>query len=215
MSEVFGIEILNRCHIFSLIVSFSPASTLCLVSVPVRDRIAGQWDSPLIPNLGRNRGLNGLSPYNAVDGLPEFESGLAVAAIVCWSLVPLDGAQTVRRPFVGVTTITRTETIPRNLRMHIVQIDLNANGIRFQADRAGWDHGNGSKHDARFPQRGACADCSECSLLSAVSIDKFGCHADWSCGFERQCLIPHSSLPSSRMQLLPTPRLFNIDQRIV
>jgi exopolysaccharide biosynthesis protein len=57
---------------------------------------------------------------------------LAVAFVVCWSLVPLDGAQTVRRPFVGVTTITRTETIPRNLRMHIVQIDLNAPGIRFK-----------------------------------------------------------------------------------
>lgn len=56
----------------------------------------------------------------------------AVAAIVCWSLVPLDGAQTVRKPFVGVTTITRTETTPRNLRMHIVQVDLNATGIRFK-----------------------------------------------------------------------------------
>lgn len=62
---------------------------------------------------------------------------LAVAAIVCWSLVPLDGAQTVRKPFVGVTTITRTETSPRNLRMHIVQVDLNANGIRFKLTAPG------------------------------------------------------------------------------
>jgi len=57
---------------------------------------------------------------------------LAVGIIVCWSLVPLDGAQTVRKPFVGVTTIIRTETTPRNLRMHIVQVDLNANGVRLK-----------------------------------------------------------------------------------
>jgi hypothetical protein len=56
----------------------------------------------------------------------------SVAVIVCWSLAPLDGAQTVRRPFVGVTTITRTENTPRYLRMHIVQIDLNAPGIHFK-----------------------------------------------------------------------------------
>jgi Phosphodiester glycosidase len=57
---------------------------------------------------------------------------LSAAFVVCWLLAPLDGAQTVRRPFVGVTTITRTETTPRNVRMHIVQIDLNAPGIHFK-----------------------------------------------------------------------------------
>ena len=62
---------------------------------------------------------------------------LAVAFVVCWLLAPLDGAQTVRRPFVGVTTITRTETSPRNLRMHIVQIDLNAPGIHFKVTAPG------------------------------------------------------------------------------
>jgi len=62
---------------------------------------------------------------------------LAVTFVVCWLLAPLDGAQTVRRPFVGVTTITRTETSPRNLRMHIVQIDLNAPGIHFKVTAPG------------------------------------------------------------------------------
>jgi hypothetical protein len=62
---------------------------------------------------------------------------LAVAFIVCWSLAPVDGAQTVRRPFAGVTMITRTETTPRNERMHIVQIDLNAPGIHFKLTAPG------------------------------------------------------------------------------
>jgi exopolysaccharide biosynthesis protein len=61
----------------------------------------------------------------------------AIALIVCWLLAPLDGAQTVRRPFVGVTTIVRTETSPRSLRMHIVQIDLTAPGIRFKVTSPG------------------------------------------------------------------------------
>src|SRR3954470_3811861 len=62
---------------------------------------------------------------------------LSAAFVVCWLLAPLDGAQTVRRPFAGVTTITRTETSPRNLRMHIVQIDLTAPGIRFKLTAPG------------------------------------------------------------------------------
>jgi len=62
---------------------------------------------------------------------------LSAAFVVCWLLAPLDGAQTVRRPFVGVTTITRTENTPRNLRMHIVQIDLSAPGIHFKLTAPG------------------------------------------------------------------------------
>jgi len=62
---------------------------------------------------------------------------IAVTFFVCWLLAPLDGAQTIRRPFVGVTTITRTETSPRSVRMHIVQIDLNARGIHFKLTSPG------------------------------------------------------------------------------
>lgn len=56
---------------------------------------------------------------------------LAAFALSCWS-VELDGAEIVAHPFVGVTSITRTETSPRNLTMHIVEIDLAAPGIRFE-----------------------------------------------------------------------------------
>ena len=45
--------------------------------------------------------------------------------------------QTVRQPFVGVTHITRVETTPRALRMHIVLIDLTAPGIRFKVTAPG------------------------------------------------------------------------------
>jgi phosphodiester glycosidase len=62
---------------------------------------------------------------------------LAFTLVVAWLLAPLDGAQTVRKPFVGVTMITRTETMPRNLQMHIVQIDLNTPGIRFKLTAPG------------------------------------------------------------------------------
>jgi hypothetical protein len=48
------------------------------------------------------------------------------------SRAELHGAEIVEHPFVGITHITRTEAAPRNLRMHIVQIDLAAPGIRFE-----------------------------------------------------------------------------------
>jgi len=62
---------------------------------------------------------------------------LSTAVVVCWLLTPLDGAQTVRHPFVGVTTITRTENMPRSVRMHVVQIDLTAPGIHFKLTEPG------------------------------------------------------------------------------
>src|SRR5262245_66626194 len=36
------------------------------------------------------------------------------------------------QPFVGITYIDRTETSPRPIHMHIVQIDLAAPGLRFK-----------------------------------------------------------------------------------
>lgn len=52
------------------------------------------------------------------------------ALAVCLSLAGVEAQQTVRRPFLGVTHITRVEMSPRNLRMHVVTIDLTAPGIR-------------------------------------------------------------------------------------
>jgi len=40
--------------------------------------------------------------------------------------------QSVSQPFVGITYIERTDTIPRPLGMHIAQIDLTAPGIRLK-----------------------------------------------------------------------------------
>ena len=57
----------------------------------------------------------------------------------CWLalvLSVLTGAapalETISRPFVGVTHIARNETKPRPLRMHIVDLDLTAPGLRFR-----------------------------------------------------------------------------------
>jgi hypothetical protein len=57
---------------------------------------------------------------------------LATAFVLCWLLAPLHGAETVEHPFLGVTSILREETTPRQLRMHVIQIDLTAPGIRFE-----------------------------------------------------------------------------------
>jgi hypothetical protein len=38
----------------------------------------------------------------------------------------------VSQPYVGITYIDRTETSPRSVHMHIVQVDLAAPGIRFK-----------------------------------------------------------------------------------
>jgi hypothetical protein len=48
------------------------------------------------------------------------------------AIVELKGGTIVETPFVGVTLITRTETLPRPETMHIAEIDLSAPGIRFQ-----------------------------------------------------------------------------------
>ena len=42
------------------------------------------------------------------------------------------GVETIEHPFLGVTHITRTDTSPRNMNIHIVKIDLTAPGISFK-----------------------------------------------------------------------------------
>ncbi len=61
---------------------------------------------------------------------------IAVLA-VCFCLAGVEAQETVRRPFLGVTHITRSETSPRDVRMHIVSIDLTAPGIRFKVTPPG------------------------------------------------------------------------------
>src|SRR5262245_32025320 len=41
-------------------------------------------------------------------------------------------AETVDHPVLGITHITRTETVPRPVTMHIVRIDLSIVGIGFR-----------------------------------------------------------------------------------
>ncbi len=54
---------------------------------------------------------------------------LLLLACIAW-LSP--AADVVEQPFRGVTHITRTESEPRSLHIHMVKIDLSAPGIRFK-----------------------------------------------------------------------------------
>jgi len=56
---------------------------------------------------------------------------LLVALWLAATASPLADAR-VTTPFVGVTLIERTESVPRPIRMHIAQIDTRAAGIRFK-----------------------------------------------------------------------------------
>jgi hypothetical protein len=60
-------------------------------------------------------------------------SARAVIGFVILTCVNLCAASGVTHPFEGVTCIDRTETIPREIHMHIVQIDLATPGLRFIA----------------------------------------------------------------------------------
>jgi len=46
--------------------------------------------------------------------------------------IQLHAAETVEHPFLGVSHISRSESSPRTLRMHIVQIDLTVPGLDFK-----------------------------------------------------------------------------------
>lgn len=66
----------------------------------------------------------------------------ACRVVVAASLVAgwgseLRGAETVAHPFLGITHITRTESSPRSVRMHIVQVDLTVPGIGFKLTAPG------------------------------------------------------------------------------
>src|SRR5258707_15434241 len=50
----------------------------------------------------------------------------------CSCLSELQAAEVVEHPFRGITSITRTESSPRNVNLHIIEIDLTASGIGFK-----------------------------------------------------------------------------------
>jgi len=56
---------------------------------------------------------------------------ILMAIAIKWPVL-LWADQVVTQPFCGITLITRTETSPRNLIMHIAQIDLREPGISFK-----------------------------------------------------------------------------------
>src|SRR5437879_3290820 len=70
--------------------------------------------------------------------------GVALLAVLL-RVAGLQGAQTVEYPYMGVTLIRRTETVPRNLNMKIVMVDLTAPGIRFRLTPPG-----GTRETARM-----------------------------------------------------------------
>ena len=68
---------------------------------------------------------------------PVMRMRVLVCVLLVASLRAVGGEPLVRHPFAGVTHITRTETSPRNLRMHIVSVDLTTPGIRVKVTPPG------------------------------------------------------------------------------
>ena len=62
---------------------------------------------------------------------------LAATFVLLWLGVPLHAEQRVTHPYLGITYVDRTESAPRALHMHIVQIDLTAPGLRFKLSPPG------------------------------------------------------------------------------
>jgi len=60
----------------------------------------------------------------------------ALLTACCW-ISALGAAEVVEHPFQGVTSITRTEGAPRNVSLHIIEIDLTARGIGFKLTAPG------------------------------------------------------------------------------
>ena len=60
------------------------------------------------------------------------------AVLLLWcAALALRAAETVSHPFAGITYIERVEAEPRDLRMHIVKVDLTAPGLRFKLSPPG------------------------------------------------------------------------------
>src|SRR5471032_370806 len=57
---------------------------------------------------------------------------LRATLVLLWLGVPLRAEQRVTHPYLGIAYVDRTETAPRALHMHVVQIDLTAPGLRFR-----------------------------------------------------------------------------------
>ena len=92
-----------------------------------------------------------------------------------------NGAEIVDHPFLGVTHITRSETSPRSVTMHIVRIDLTIPGISFRLTPPG-----GTRETVRqtIPEPGDCADRSD---LWATG-----------CGYRQPLFDPKQSCPGTR-----------------
>jgi exopolysaccharide biosynthesis protein len=54
------------------------------------------------------------------------------AVVLLWLAVPLHAEQRATHPYLGITHIDRTESAPRAVHMHVVQIDLTAADVRFK-----------------------------------------------------------------------------------
>src|SRR5215471_8195494 len=63
---------------------------------------------------------------------PLAQRFFAAALAICTCRSILSSEEVVEHPFRGVTTISRTESVPRSLTIHVVMIDLTAPGIAFK-----------------------------------------------------------------------------------
>jgi hypothetical protein len=81
------------------------------------------------PGFGQTRGPNA-DTHGASGSLADVLARWLVIVSVFLGGADVAAQQTVRHPFVGVTHVMRVTTTPRDLRMHIITVDLTAPGIR-------------------------------------------------------------------------------------
>src|SRR5262245_5185393 len=62
---------------------------------------------------------------------------LTAALVLSLCAGNLRASEVITHPYLGVTHITRTDTVPRTVRIHIVTIDLTVPGIRFEMTQPG------------------------------------------------------------------------------
>ena len=111
----------------------------------------------------------------------------------------------ISQPFAGITYIDRTETSPRAVHMHIVQVDLIAPGLRFKLSPPSGGREVDPAVHARLSGAGGGAGRHQRALLPAVP---FSDRDAWLIGIAASegRVYSASRRRSSRLRSSATPR---------
>lgn len=135
-------------------------------------------------------------------------------ALSCAAVVHAESI--VTRPFRGVTHTVRTETTPRGLRMHVIEIDLRARGIRFKLTEPGGSRDTVRETTLNFLERQQAQVAINCHFMvpypsTDTNVDVVGIAASKGTlysAFEPQPVAP--AYVDQSYALLPYAPAFNI-----